>query len=67
MDAGETEFGVERLEETLRDSAALSAEETIGTVVRRTHEFSGTSMYADDFTIVVLKRGPLPGGSLQFN
>lgn len=57
-ESGEMEFGVERLEETLRSSAALSAEETISAVVRRTQDFSGTHLYADDFTIVVVKRAP---------
>jgi sigma-B regulation protein RsbU (phosphoserine phosphatase) len=57
-EAGESEFGVERLEETLRDSAALSAEEMIGAIVGRTQHFSGARLYADDFTIVVVKRAP---------
>ncbi len=57
-DTGESEFGIERLEETLRRSEELSAEETISAVVRRTQDFSGTHLYADDFTIVVAKRAP---------
>lgn len=55
-DNDDTEFGVERLEKTLRESASRPAEETIRAVVRRTQDFSGTNIYGDDFTIVVVKR-----------
>jgi sigma-B regulation protein RsbU (phosphoserine phosphatase) len=59
------EFGIERLERTLRVHGQETASE-IGTAVRRAVEgFSGLSTQADDMTLLVLRVLPdldMPGG-----
>jgi sigma-B regulation protein RsbU (phosphoserine phosphatase) len=55
MDDNDQEFGEERLEQVLRNSAHLSAEEVIRAVVDQTKSFAGHESYLDDFTIVVIR------------
>ncbi len=55
MDDNDQEFGEERLEEILRNSTHLSAEEVIRVVVDQTRAFAGHESYLDDFTIVVIR------------
>jgi sigma-B regulation protein RsbU (phosphoserine phosphatase) len=55
MDDSDQEFGEERLERILRDSAHLSAEETVRVVVDQTRTFAGHESYPDDLTIVVIR------------
>jgi len=55
-DADWAEYGIERLEGLLRQSAARSAREMIDAVVRATRAFTGRDGYEDDFTLVVVKR-----------
>jgi sigma-B regulation protein RsbU (phosphoserine phosphatase) len=54
-----SEFGVERLRETVRLAGDLSAGDILERVVAATADFAGTATAADDSTIVVIKRdGP---------
>jgi serine phosphatase RsbU (regulator of sigma subunit) len=53
-----SEFGPERLEETLRQTAGLSATQILDRIVSATAEFEGGTTPADDSTIVVVKRSP---------
>jgi len=57
-DGDDREFGEELLEQVIRDTAGLSAAETIRAVVDRTRAFAADESYPDDFTIVVIKRRP---------
>jgi sigma-B regulation protein RsbU (phosphoserine phosphatase) len=57
----QAEFGIELLERTLRKASDRSAEETLRMVIEQTQAFSGTSIYPDDFTIVIAKRTALTG------
>jgi phosphoserine phosphatase RsbU/P len=50
------EYGIERLKEIVRESREKSAGEIISNIVESTKNFSGTKLYRDDFTMVVLKR-----------
>ncbi len=50
------EYGFERLKEIVRESKDKSASEIISNIVESTKSFSGTKLYRDDFTLVVLKR-----------
>lgn len=50
------EFGVKRLQQTLIVAQELSAFKTVRAVLDATRAFSGTDSFADDFTIVVVKR-----------
>jgi sigma-B regulation protein RsbU (phosphoserine phosphatase) len=50
------EFGLERLTMVLKESGNNSANEIINSVVESTKKFSGSGLYRDDFTLVVLKR-----------
>jgi len=50
------EYGVERLKEIVWESKDKSAGEIISNIVNSTKNFSGTKLYRDDFTLVVLKR-----------
>lgn len=50
------EYGIERLQKIILDSRNESAEKIINNLVRSTRNFSGTNLYRDDFTLVVLKR-----------
>jgi serine phosphatase RsbU (regulator of sigma subunit) len=55
MDDRDREFGEERLERILRDSAHLPAGEIVRAVVDQTRAFAGHESYPDDFTLVVIK------------
>ena len=61
MAPDQVEFGVERLTGVLRESAGLPAEQIVTAVVESTRAYAGRVGYEDDFTLVVLKRGPGPG------
>ncbi len=54
--AGE-DFGLERLERALRDGVSTTVAGLIQEVVRSTRTFTGSSHFADDFTLVLLRRG----------
>jgi phosphoserine phosphatase RsbU/P len=53
---GGAEFGVDRLAEVVRESRDLPGARVIEEVVRATTEFCGTDEYADDYTLLVLRR-----------
>ena len=53
-----TEFGVDRLAEVVVDARDLSSARVVTTVARATSAHTGEDQYADDFTILVLKRLP---------
>lgn len=55
--AGE-EFGVDRLADVVCASRRLPSGKVIEEVVRATAEFCGSAEYADDFTVLALKRLP---------
>jgi len=50
------EYGFERLKKIILDSKDHSASEIITKIVNSTKDFSGTKLFRDDFTIIVLKR-----------
>ena len=50
------EFGFERLKRVLLSCKDASAEEMINRVIESTKSFTGTSLYRDDFTMIILKR-----------
>jgi len=50
------EYGFERLKKIILDSKDQSASEIITNIVNSTKAFSGTKLFRDDFTIIVLKR-----------
>ena len=50
------QFGLERLEETSKRLTARSAGAMVEEIVRVTRRFSGSAIYDDDFTLVILKR-----------
>jgi sigma-B regulation protein RsbU (phosphoserine phosphatase) len=54
--AANAEFGIERLEATVRASAERPASEALRAVVDATRAFSGRDGYDDDFTLVVVRR-----------
>ena len=54
--ADSKEFGFERLSKVLKEPGNKSANEIINDVVESTKNFSGSGLYQDDFTLVVLKR-----------
>ena len=56
FNADNVDYGVERLKEVILDSKDQSASEIITNVVNSTKIFSGTKLFRDDFTIIVLKR-----------
>lgn len=55
---GGLEFGVDRLAEVVCASRGLPSARVIEEVVKATAEFCGSTEYADDFTVLVLKRLP---------
>ncbi len=55
-----SEFGPDRLEETLQQTASLSATQILDRIISATAEFEGATTSADDSTIVVVKRSPAP-------
>ena len=50
------EFGIERLNNVLQQSGDLPAAEMIKMIIRATQKFSMSLNYADDFTLVIIKR-----------
>ena len=52
------EFGVERLAALARDARELPSAKVVEEIVRATAGFCGSPEYADDFTLLVLKRLP---------
>ena len=50
------EFGVKRLQQTVTVTSELSAFKTVRAILDATRAFSGTDSFADDFTLVVIKR-----------
>lgn len=50
------QFGLERLEETSKRLDNRSAEAIVDEIVRATGKFSGSAIYDDDFTLVIIKR-----------
>jgi sigma-B regulation protein RsbU (phosphoserine phosphatase) len=50
------EFGVKRLVQTVTVARELSAFKTVRSILDATRAFSGTDSFADDFTVVVVKR-----------
>lgn len=50
------EFGLKRLLQTTTVAAELSAFKTVRAILDATRAFSGTDSFADDFTVVVVKR-----------
>ena len=55
-DTGDVEFGLDRLERRLRAGARLPAGDAVLSVVDATRAWAGREGYADDFTLVVVKR-----------
>ena len=51
-----TEFGVERLADTVSRANGVGARETLQRVVDATRGFSGSDTYQDDFTLVIVHR-----------
>jgi serine phosphatase RsbU (regulator of sigma subunit) len=51
-----SEYGFERLKKVILNSKNSSADEILNKIVESTKNFSGTNLYRDDFTLVVLKR-----------
>ncbi len=56
LSAQEEEFGLPRLEETIRDHLDQSAGEIVEAIQRASDEFVGDEQPFDDFTLVVVKR-----------
>jgi phosphoserine phosphatase RsbU/P len=50
------QFGLENLEEACRSLREVSAELMVGEIVQLTRKFSGSTIYDDDFTLMVIKR-----------
>ena len=50
------QFGLERLEKTVQRPPSVSAGAMVEEIIRVTRAFSGSSIYDDDFTLVVIKR-----------
>ncbi len=50
------EFGIKRLQQTVLAARDLSAFKTVRAIMDATRAFSGTDSFADDFTLVVIKR-----------
>jgi sigma-B regulation protein RsbU (phosphoserine phosphatase) len=50
------EFGVDRLEQVIQETAARSAEEIVAAIQVAVDEFVGNEPPFDDFTLVVMKR-----------
>jgi sigma-B regulation protein RsbU (phosphoserine phosphatase) len=48
-------FGEERLEEFMRNSSSLSAQQTISFLREKIQSFTGTTIPSDDTTIIALK------------
>ena len=55
-DAEGREFGAKRLQHTVLAAREMSAFKTTRAIMDATRAFSGTDSFADDFTLVVVKR-----------
>jgi sigma-B regulation protein RsbU (phosphoserine phosphatase) len=56
LDAGEEEFGLERLSETFREAAQLGAEAVVKQVQEAVKSFTGEGAQMDDVTIVAIEK-----------
>jgi sigma-B regulation protein RsbU (phosphoserine phosphatase) len=56
LDAGEEEFGLERLSETFREAAQLGAEAVVKQVQEAVKSFTGDGAQMDDVTIVAIEK-----------
>ena len=54
--ADDEEFGMERLEETIRSSAGLPPDQIISRMYQAVTDFAGGTSQADDLTAVIIKR-----------
>jgi len=50
------EYGVERLKNIIRESKVKTASEIVSNIVKSIESFSGSKLFRDDFTLIVLKR-----------
>ena len=50
------EYGFDRLQKVILNSKDSSADEILNKIVESTKNFSGSNLYRDDFTLIVLKR-----------
>lgn len=50
------QFGLERLQDVLVKSSALSAADIINEIIQATQQFSGIANYLDDYTLMIVKR-----------
>ncbi len=50
------EFGIERLEALIHEGRNLAAADLIQRIIQSAHEYSGMPGFADDFTLVIIKR-----------
>jgi len=55
-DLADNEFGTARLVSAVHQHRDLPAAELIQAIIHATQQFSGHQSYADDFTLVVIKR-----------
>jgi sigma-B regulation protein RsbU (phosphoserine phosphatase) len=56
-DATDDEYGLHRLERVVREHARLAAADIVDRVTAATRAFADREGYADDFTLVIAKRG----------
>ena len=56
MDDARQQFGPKRLGAVLTSQAGISAERLVEAVVGAVRDFAGSNLYADDLTLLVLKR-----------
>jgi sigma-B regulation protein RsbU (phosphoserine phosphatase) len=56
LNAGEEEFGMERLSKTFREAARLGAEAVVKKVQKAVKSFTGEGAQMDDVTIVVIEK-----------
>ncbi len=59
-DAGDVEFGLDRLESRLLAGAGLPAGDVVFSIMNATHAWAAREGYADDFTLVVVTRQAAP-------
>jgi len=57
-DAGQLEFGRERLIDICRENLGCSAKELVSAITEAVREFGGGQPFADDVTVMVLRRLP---------
>jgi phosphoserine phosphatase RsbU/P len=59
-DPESTEFGESRIAKVLAESAWLPAQDIVDALVNTTRAHTGCEHFEDDFTVVVVKKVPLP-------